>query len=66
MKSMEYTPDLQQDLHDVSDEEKVDALCQHSERLFIFGLLNTKPEGLSLLPKIFEVFRFHNRSNCVG
>ncbi|KQJ83088.1 hypothetical protein BRADI_5g12970v3 [Brachypodium distachyon] len=39
-----YTEDTRSVLHDVSEEEKVDVLHRHSERLAIsFGLINTRP-----------------------
>ncbi|PIN25154.1 hypothetical protein CDL12_02096 [Handroanthus impetiginosus] len=39
-----YTPDVKFVLHNVEDDEKLDMLCGHSERLAIaFGLLHTKP-----------------------
>lgn len=39
-----YVADLRFALHDVEEDEKLDMLCGHSERLAIaFGLLNTKP-----------------------
>ncbi|XP_026418049.1 pentatricopeptide repeat-containing protein At3g03580 [Papaver somniferum] len=39
-----YVADKKSVLHDVADDEKMDMLCGHSERLAIaFGLLNTKP-----------------------
>ncbi|KAL8062215.1 hypothetical protein ABFX02_02G132600 [Erythranthe guttata] len=39
-----YAADVRFVLHDVGEDEKVDMLCGHSERLAIaFGLLNTKP-----------------------
>ncbi|CDP19809.1 unnamed protein product [Coffea canephora] len=39
-----YVADLRFALHDVEDDEKVDMLCGHSERLAIgFGVLNTEP-----------------------
>ncbi|KAI5660627.1 hypothetical protein M9H77_19950 [Catharanthus roseus] len=39
-----YVADLRFALHDVEEDDKLDMLCGHSERLAIaFGLLNTKP-----------------------
>ncbi|XP_027159845.1 pentatricopeptide repeat-containing protein At3g03580-like [Coffea eugenioides] len=39
-----YVADLRFALHDVEDDEKVEMLCGHSERLAIaFGVLNTEP-----------------------
>ncbi|CAH9097839.1 unnamed protein product [Cuscuta epithymum] len=39
-----YVADLHSVLHDVDDDEKVEVLCGHSERIAIaFGLINTKP-----------------------
>ncbi|VFQ94548.1 unnamed protein product [Cuscuta campestris] len=39
-----YVADLNWVLHDVDEDEKVDVLCGHSERIAIaFGLINTKP-----------------------
>ncbi|KAJ7548566.1 hypothetical protein O6H91_07G017400 [Diphasiastrum complanatum] len=44
MKEGGYVPDLSFVLDDVEDEEKENALCQHSEKLAIaFGLINTPP-----------------------
>ncbi|KAJ7558889.1 hypothetical protein O6H91_04G060700 [Diphasiastrum complanatum] len=44
MKEAGYVPDLSFVLDDVEDEEKENALCQHSEKLAIaFGLINTLP-----------------------
>ncbi|KAJ7563082.1 hypothetical protein O6H91_03G096300 [Diphasiastrum complanatum] len=44
MKEAGYVPDLSFVLHDVGDEEKENALCEHSEKLAIaFGLISTPP-----------------------
>ncbi|KAJ7529945.1 hypothetical protein O6H91_15G072100 [Diphasiastrum complanatum] len=44
MKEVGYIPDLSFVVDDVEDDEKENALCQHSEKLAIaFGLINTPP-----------------------
>lgn len=44
MKALGYFPDTNFALHDVAEEEKVQLLCHHSEKLAIaFGLISTPP-----------------------
>ncbi|KAJ7529958.1 hypothetical protein O6H91_15G072200 [Diphasiastrum complanatum] len=52
MKEAGYIPDLSFVLDDVEDDEKENALCQHSEKLAIaFGLINTPPGTLIRIKK---------------
>ena len=49
MKAAGFVPKISTVLHDMTDGEKDDHLCQHSEKLALaFGLLNT-PEGTPLI-----------------
>lgn len=51
-----YAADLKFVLHDVEEDEKLNMLCGHSERLAIaFGLLNTKPGSPLLVMKNLRV-----------
>ncbi|KAH6793782.1 Tetratricopeptide repeat superfamily protein [Perilla frutescens var. hirtella] len=51
-----YAADLKFVLHDVEEDEKLDMLCGHSERLAIaFGLLHTKPGSPLLVMKNLRV-----------
>lgn len=51
-----YAADLKFVLHDVEEDEKLDMLCGHSERLAIaFGLLQTKPGTPLLVMKNLRV-----------
>ncbi|KAJ7553958.1 hypothetical protein O6H91_06G120300 [Diphasiastrum complanatum] len=48
MKKEGYVPDTTLVLHDIEEEEKLDLLCKHSEKLAVaFGLIST-PKGASL------------------